>query len=428
MDKVRLGFIGVGNRGSQLLGWFLEEEDAHVVAFSDVYRPILDRRRDRVDPRHLATGRIPAMDETLPNEIDRYTDFRDLLDRQDIDAVVIATPDHWHAVQTIAAFRSGKDVFVEKPLTTTIYEGRRMVEVEAETGRVGAVCLNRRGSSIYRELSQAVPAGAVGKVVSAYAARSSNMYPEGIGKERPADPPAELDWDMWLGPRTSRPYQYNIAPYFFRWWSDFSSQMGNWGVHYLDVIRWLTGEIAPSAVTAVGGKYGVDDDRDIPDTMTVLYEFDSGRTVQFQINEASAGYAIDGGEIELRGTKGTLSADQNGYRITPAKPGQFQEWERLVEPTERRVAGTGAYGDLGIKENSSANLVRNFLDCVKDRSVRPYCSLEDGHRSTTFAHLANISLALGQRLKWDPQAEQFVDCEEANHRLHYEYRAPWSID
>jgi predicted dehydrogenase len=302
-----------------------------------------------------------------------------------------------------------------------------MVEVEALTGRVGAVCLNRRGASIYRELAERVPTGLIGKVVSAYAAHSSNMYPRGIGTESPTEPPADFDWDLWLGPRARRPYQVNLAPYYFRWWSDFSSQMGNWGVHYMDVIRWLAGEVAPSAVTAVGGRYAVEDDRDIPDTMTVLYEFASGRTVQFQINEASAGYSIADGEVELRGTKATLIADQNGYRTIPSRPGQFQDWDSLAEPEEKSIGGDAAFGDLGIKENSSANLVRNFLDCVKDRSVEPYCSLEDGHRSTCFAHLANISLATGARLLWDAEAERFTNSDEANEMLHYEYRAPWSL-
>jgi predicted dehydrogenase len=406
----------------------MENAKAEIVALADVYRPYLERDRSTVDPRLLSKRNIPALDERLPATVDQYTDFRDLLDRRDIDAVVIATPDHWHAVQTVMAFRAGKDVFVEKPLTATIREGRRMVEVEAETGRVGAVCLNRRGSSIYRELAEKVPAGAVGKVVSAYASHSSNMYPNGIGKAGSDPLPAGLDWDMWLGPRAERPYSSSIAPYHFRWQSQFSSQMGNWGVHYMDVIRWLTGEVAPVSVTAVGGRYAVDDDRDIPDTLSVLFEFASGRIVEFQINEACAGYSIPDGEIELRGTHGTLRADQNGYSIVPTRPGQFQEWHQLVEPFERKLAGDAAYGDLGIKENSSAILIDNFLECVMDRSVSPYCSLEDGHRSTSFAHLANISLATGERLRWDAETERFTNSEAANQMLHYEYRSPWSLD
>ena len=125
---------------------------------------------------------------------------------------------------------------------------------------------------------------------------------------------------MWLGPRAFRPYQYNIAPYMFSWWSDYSSQMGNWGVHYMDVIRWMMGEKAPVAISAHGGKFAVDDDRDIPDTMEVTYEFASGSIATFSIFEASSGGMFQYGEVELRGTKGTLYADEKGFKI-PAPEG-----------------------------------------------------------------------------------------------------------
>jgi predicted dehydrogenase len=427
MDKVRLGFIGIGNRGEQLLDAFMKQDDAEPAAFCDVYKPYAERRRDKIDKEILSLGRIPPMKHLTDGTVDAYSDYRDLLDRKDIDAVVIATPDHWHALQTVHAFEAGKDVFVEKPLTITIDEGRKMVEAEERTGRTGAVCLNRRGSSIYQELSRRIPEGLIGKVVSASAARNSNMFPDGIGRREPADPPEGFDWDMWLGPRAYRPYQYNLAPYYFRWWSDYSSQMGNWSVHYMDVIRWLMGETAPAAVTAVGGKFAVDDDRDIPDTMTVLFEFESGAVVQFQINEASAGHKIPHGEIEMQGTKAVLQASQDGYNVIPSSSGQFQKWDRLAEPEERVIEGDAAYGDLGIKEDSTANLARNFIDCVKDKSTKPFCSLEDGHRSTTFAHLANISLKMKQRLEWDARTERFTNCDAANEHLAYDYREPWKL-
>ncbi len=427
MERVRLGFIGMGNRGEQLLQAFLKQEDAEISAFCDVYKPYAERRRDKIDSRIMRMGRVPPMKTEVPGKVDVYNDYRNLLERKDIDAVVIASPDHWHALQTVHAFEAGKDAFVEKPLTITIEEGRRMVEAETRFNRIGAVCLNRRGSSIYRELSRRIPEGLIGKIVSASAARNSNMYPDGIGRFKPEDPPPDFNWDMWLGPRAYRPYQYNLAPYYFRWWSDYSSQMGNWGVHYMDVIRWLTGETAPIAVTAMGGKYAVQDDRDIPDTMMVLFEFRSGAVVQFQINEASAGQSIPHGEIELQGTKAVLQASQDGYTVIPSPPGQFQTWKHLAEPETKELEGDEAYGDLGIKEDSTANLARNFIDCVKNRDTKPFCPLEEGHRSTTFAHLANISLKMNQRLEWDSESERFTNCEAANELLSYEYREPWKL-
>jgi predicted dehydrogenase len=426
MDKVRMGFVGLGNRGTQLLDCFLKNENCRVVALCDVYRPYTTRNADEIDPAYKSIGKVPPMGENL-GHCARYSDFRQLLASADVDAVVVATPDHWHAVQTIAALRAGKDVFVEKPLTITVREGRRMVEVLNETDRIAGVCLNRRGSSIYRKCVDMVRAGRIGDVKAGYASHSSDMFPDGIGRQGPARPPADLDWDMWLGPRPARPYQYNLAPYFFRWWSDYSSQMGNWGVHFMDAIRWMTNQVAPAAVTAVGSTTSVRDDRTIPDTMAVLFEMPSGMIIHFDVNEASGGLRPPAGELMICGTQGTLMVDENGYTIKPTRPGQFQKWKPSIEEESGEVGGDARYGDLNTKEDTTQNLVDNFLECVRTRR-QPYCSLEDGQRSTTFAHLANISLRLKRRIEWDAQAERITNIPEANELLHYEYRKPWSLD
>jgi predicted dehydrogenase len=425
-DKIRMGFIGIGNRGSGLMGRFMDNPDVEVAALCDVYEPYLNRDRAAVHQRYLDLGKVPRLDEKFGNKVKRYSDFRNLLEQKDLDAVCIATPDHWHAIQAIQAMEAGLDVYVEKPLTITLREGRAMVEAQKRTGQVCAVGLNRRGSSVYQKLAPEVQGGKIGKVTTARALRISNMYPDGIGRMNPEAPPADFDWDMWLGPRAWRDYQYNIAPYSFRWWSDYSSQMGNWGVHYMDVIRWMIGEHAPVAITAHGGKYAVKDDRDIPDTMEVFFEFDSGTIVQFSIHEASSGGGIPGGEIELNGSKGNLQANQDGYRIQPARPGQFQSWDTLAKEELYSLEGDQTHGDLNIKEDSTANLIRDFLDCVKSRE-EPLCTLEEGHRSTSFAHLANISLAMGSRMEWDPARERITNNDKANELLHYSYREPWTL-
>ena len=235
-------------------------------------------------------GKVPKMNEKLVSNVKHYKDYRKLLSQKDIDAVCIATPDHWHALQTIHAFEADKHVYVEKPLTITIKEGREMINFQKKYGKVCAVGLNRRGSPIYQKLANDVQSGLIGKVTTARAQRTSNMYPTGIGILEPEAPPKDFDWNMWLGPRAYKPYKYNMAPYFFRWWKEYSSQMGNWGVHYMDVIRWMMGESAPVAITATGGKYAVEDDRNIPDTMEVLFEMPSPwyRTedIQNKIKEA----------------------------------------------------------------------------------------------------------------------------------------------
>ena len=384
------------------------------------------RKRETVDSRYLQTmgGQIPKMGEKFPKPPKIYADYRKLLDDKEIDAVCIATPDHWHALMTVHAIQAGKDVYVEKPLTQTIYEGRKMVETQSKSSQVVAVGLNRRGSGTYQKLAKEIPTGKIGKITVARAFRINNMFPDGIGKMSSELPPKDFNWDMWLGPRAIRPYQYNIAPYMFRWWSDYSSQMGNWGVHFMDVIRWMLGETAPVAISAHGGKYVLDHDGDIPDTAQVTYEFASGSIASFCIYEASSGELFPQGEVELRGTKGTLYVSENGYQIIPTTKGQFQSWNKLMEAEEYK--SNNALLSDGSSGSSTANLVRNFLDCVKSRQ-NPLCTLEDGHRSTSFAHLANIALATKERLQWDAQNEKFTNSEAANKLLHYEYRAPWKL-
>ncbi|MGP0066827.1 MAG: Gfo/Idh/MocA family protein [Isosphaeraceae bacterium] len=416
-ERVRLGFIGVGNRGCQLLKGFLAHPDAQVVALCDVYEPYLHGAYDRLDPRFAGLGPRIAQMPKIEGDVARVKDFRAVLDRKDIDAVVIATPDHWHAIQMIAACNAGKDVYVEKPLSMTIVEGRAMVEAARKYDRIVQVGVHRRSSRMYAQLAEAVHSGALGKVTVARAAFTSNMAPSGIGHAPESAPPAGLDWDLWLGPRPERPFQATIMPYKFRWWNLYSSQMANWGVHYFDLIRWLTGEQAPASVSAHGGRFAVDDDRTIPDTSEAIFEHASGMLSVFSIYEANGQPVLGrGAEVELRGTLGTAYANMRGFEIVPERGGAFQD----PKPRRKGLVVKSTDGDL------DQQAARDFLDNVKGRK-RPAADIEEGHRSTTFAHLANIALATRKRLDWDPKAERFIHCDEANQLLHYEYRKPWSL-
>jgi predicted dehydrogenase len=417
-EKIRLGFIGLGNRGTQLLSGFLAQSDAEVVALCDVYEPYLNRDRSSVDQTLLQTlgSKIPKMDQSLPQNVARYKDFRSLLDRKDIDAVVISTPDHWHAIQTIMACQAGKDVYVEKPLSITIHEGRKMVEAAKKYNRIVQVGLHRRSSNNYKNLAADITGGKIGKVTTARAYRISNMSPAGIGRFKDSSPPKGFDWNLWLGPREKIAYKDNIAFYKFRWWQDYSSQMGNWGVHYCDAIRWMLGEQAPVSISAHGGRFAVNDDRTIPDTMEAIFEMPSGCLINFGQYEASGGAALHAGEIELRGTLGNLYSSEKGFEIVPSKPGQFQSWQQTIAPEQKKST-----------DGSLTNAhIRNFLDCIRKRN-KCNCDLETGHRSTTFAHLANIALATRSRIEWDPKNERITNNAEANELLHYEYRKPWKL-
>jgi predicted dehydrogenase len=419
-EKIRVGFIGVGNRGSQLLDGFLKQDDMEVAALCDVYEPYLMRDRSRVDKKLLDSldGRVPQMDEKLGENVARYKDFRRVLDRKDIDAVVIATPDHWHAIIAIMACQAGKDVYVEKPLSVTVVEGRKMVEAAKRYNRVVQVGLHRRSSKSYMQAVQDVRAGKIGKVTVGRAYRISNMYPDGIGKCPDTAPPAGLDWDLWLGPRPNRPYKDNLAFYKFRWWEAYSSQMGNWGVHYLDAMRWILGQEAPISISAHGGRFAIDDDRTIPDTMEVIFELPSGVLLVFGQYEASDGEALLEGEIELRGTLGNLHCGSEGsaFKIIPSRGGQFQDPKPRIEPAEAKKMD----GDLTVQH------IRNFLDCVKSRA-KTNCDMETGHRSTCFALLANIALATKSRIDWDPKNEKITNSKKASQLLEYKYRKPWTL-
>lgn len=429
-EKIRMGFIGVGNRGTQVMHEFMAEPDCEVAALCDVYEPYILRDRSKVDPRYVATRprQIPQMGERFSDQVGRYKDYRKLLEDKSVDAVYIGTPDHWHPLQTIDAIKAGKDVFVEKPLTKCIHEGRAMIRAWEMSNQVAGVCLNRRGASTYQKLAKAIPSGKIGKITFASGSHVSNMYPNGIGKQKPEKPPRDFDWDMWLGPKPYRSYQYNIAPYMFRWWEEYDNQILNNGVHSLDLIRWLINERAPVSVTTLGGKYIVDDDRTIPDTMQTIFEFASGVLVTFTMLEASTGRFSPYGMLEFRGTHGTLYAGgSNAYKIVPTSRGQFQTWDPMLEAEdyEEASAGNGKLVD-GTYANPGANLVRNFLDCVKSRET-PIVPLLEGHLSTNLAHLASISLYVNQTIKWDADREIITNCDKANEYLSYEYRRPWKL-
>jgi predicted dehydrogenase len=401
-NQVRLGIIGTGNRGQQLITAFKPHADARFVAACDLSKQYRDKAR-----------------EMLGSELEVCDDFRKLVDRKDLDAIIVATPDHWHAVMTIMACKAGKDVYVEKPLAATIKEGRAMVDAARKNNRVVQVGLHRRSTTAYTKIAEVLRAGTIGKITVSRAYRLSNMYPSGIGKDPDAPPPAGFNWDLWLGPRRERPFNPTIAPYKFRWWHEYSSQMGNWGVHYFDAIRWALGVEAPTSVVAIGGKYAVDDNRDIPDTAEVVFELPTGGLLVFGQYEANGNPALKWGEVEFRGTQGTMYTNENGYEIIPETGGQFQDRKPRMKPSR--------YSSKEKNAEATEAHARNFLDCVKSRQT-PHADVEIGHRSTIFAHLANISLATRSRLDWDADKERVTNNEEANKLLHYEYRKPWTLE
>jgi predicted dehydrogenase len=419
-DRVRLGFIGVGNRGDQVLDAFLTHKDAQVVAICDIYQPYVS----------FASGKAGGNPAQLK-------DYRKLLESKDIDAVVIATPDHWHALMTIHACEAGHDVYVEKPVSKTVVEGRKMVEAARKYNRVVQVGLQRRSSAIAKEAADLVRNGAIGKVSVARAFHIQNEWPKGIGNPPDSEPPADFDWDAWLGPAPKRRYNKNRAFYRFRWFYDYSGgQLTNFGVHYLDVIHWALGQDAPTAVTAMGGRFAIEDNREIPDTLEVVWTYPGGTLVTFsQFNATAAPAGLNNGEIEFRGTKGTMYVQSNGYQIVPDRltPNEFPARTPINRELERGyrtgaapvIEPKSAMGPVTSRE-ADAMHARSFLDAVKSRSRGP-CDIEVGHRDTSAALIGNIAHQTKNYLEWDAKTERFTNQPTANRLLSYEYRAPYRL-
>ena len=419
-DRIRMGFIGVGNRGCQLLDIFAQNPNIQVTALNDIYKPYLMRDRQAIHPRFfIPQGRpVPAMRTDLPKNIARYHDYRELLADKNVDAVCISTPDHWHALQTIDAVNAGKHVYLEKPVSMTLYEGRKIVEATQRTKRVVTVGYIRRYSEMYQKLPDLIQSGKIGEISMIDGHFYGNMSPGGIGNLQPETPPADFDWDLFVGPRKMRPYQYNMAPYMFRWFKDFSSQIANQGSHFLDIIQWLTGESAPVAITAVGSNHIIKDDRNIPENIEILYELASGRTIRFRVSETVAQPGTDYGYITLLGTKGSLHISDGGYKYFPSRPGQFQTWKSDAQPEDVQIKWDW--------RDWTADHIKDFADCIRTGKT-PLASVEQSFRSTSFALLANVALEVKQRVVWDPVKEQFINNKAANKLRHYEYRKPWKL-
>jgi predicted dehydrogenase len=415
-NRVRLGFVGLGNRGDQVLDAFLAQRDAEVVALCDIYQPYLDfaARKAGNNPR-------------------QFRDYRRLLERNDVDAVVICTPDHWHALQTVHACQAGKDVYVEKPLSLCVAEGRRMVDAARRHNRVTQVGLHRRSADFVRQACEFVRGGGIGKVSVARAFHVQNEWPHGIGSPADGQPPANFDWDAWLGPAPRRPYNVNRTFYRFRWFYDYSGgQLTNFGVHYLDVIHWALGQEAPRAVTAMGGKFALTDNREVPDTLEVLWHYPGDTLVTFsQFNATAAPAGLRGGEIEFRGTQGTLYLQARGFEVVPDSltPNEFPARTPVNRNLERGYR-TGSRPRIQPRQVQGSapteNHARNFLECVRSRR-RCTCDIETGHRSTSAALIANVAHKTRTYLEWDGRAERFTNNREANRHLSYEYRAPYRL-
>ena len=404
-DKVRVGVIGTGRMGVANLEDFSKQPDVEVAAVCDVFQPNLEKGLK-------ASGGAAKT----------YKDFREVLDRKDIDAVIVATPDHWHALETVEACKAGKDVYVEKPISTTLEESRRMVEAARKYNRVVQVGTQQRSGIHFQKAVQAVEQGMIGKVSFVRTWNYANSYPEGIGNPPDSEPPADLDWDLWLGPAPKVPFNANRFGVGDRWstfryfWDYAGGFMTDWGVHLLDIVQWAMKVEGPSVITASGGRYYIQDNAETPDTLQVTFEYPGFIcTYENRWDNGNSMYGKGYG-IEFHGSDGTLFVDRSGFRVYP-------EQRKLNDKQVDRTASM----EMESVNDSHFDHVRNFLDSVKSRK-RPTSDIEIGHRSTSTCLLGNVAFRSKQRIVWDVAKQQLIEGDQqAKRLLSREYRAPWKL-
>jgi len=421
-DRVQLGLIGCGLIGLRHLADFKALDDCQISAVCDVYQARTGQAR---------SGAGPGAKE--------YHDFRRLLEDKQVDAVVISTPDHWHALQTIMACAAGKDVFVEKPMTLFVKEGRWMTTAARRYNRIVQVGTQGRSGTHFKEVIPLLRDGAVGRIHSVRFSSYRNIMP-GFGRPVASSPPPGLDYDMWLGPAPRRAYTPHRCLYHFRWFWDYSGgQMTNLGAHDMDLVHWLLGVKGPKSVYSSGGRYALEDDGETPDTQDAIWEY-PGFVVEASIREAcsgrgrtaAGGLASSIAGVQLCGTKGILAVSRGGYQLIPdskiVPESAIPAWSNPAGHPQAANTGPVPYGEPKQGRGASPEPIdlhaRHFLDCVKNRR-RPNADVEDGHQVAVACHLANLSMKLGRKLNWDVEKEEIIGDREANAHLVRPYRKPW---
>lgn len=393
-DKVNVGMIGVGGRGRGLLGVYASLPDVNVTHVCDADQASLERA-DQVIAN--AGGRKPQA----------TNDMRHLLDDQEVDAVVVATPDHWHAPATILACDAGKDVYVEKPASHNIREGRLMVDAARRNKRIVQVGTQSRSRPSTLEAMEIVKSGQIGKVIMAKA--WDVQLRDDIGHKENSPVPDGVDYDTWLGPAPWIPFNENRFHYKWHWhWHFGTGDAGNDGAHQIDIARWALGADYPKSAKGMGGKIFFDDDQQTPDTMNVTFDY-GGKALIWEMRIWNP-YGMDGQEngVAVYGSEATIQIgrwDRRwGYKL-------FDRAGKLVEHNDAN--------------DEADDHMRNFVDCIRTRKL-PNADISIGHLSALHCHLANIVARTGRNVDFDQESEQAINDEEANLHVSRRYRTHWS--
>jgi predicted dehydrogenase len=398
-ERISIGVIGPGGMGMNLLRSFASMKDVIITHVCDADRNRMESAAREVEK---IAGKAPSA----------VKDFRRVLDDKAVDAVIIATPDHWHAPAAILALEAGKHVYVEKPCSHNIREGRLMVDAGRKAHKVVQVGTQSRSAGYLQKAVELLRGGAIGDVLVAKAWDS--QLRANIGHAPPSDPPAHLDFDLWLGPAPAVPYRSNLLHSSWRWFHAFGcGDMGNDGVHDIDIARWGLGVAThPSTVAALGGKYFFDDDQEFPDTQYVVFEYGGAQGAKRQLvyeQRIWSPYVQEGRENgnAFYGTKGMLIlGKQDGWQL-------YGPRNELREKMDGGLDSTAHH--------------RNFLECIRD-GRRPNADIEEGHLSAALCHLGNLAVRVGRSLRFDPATEKIIGDEEADRLVRRTYReGHWAI-
>ncbi len=404
-DRVNMAVVGVRSRGREHAGIFSTLPGSRVAAVCDIDTAQSERA-------------IPLVEKAQGLKPKTYQDIRRLLEDKDIDAVSLATCNHWHALATIWACQAGKDVYTEKPASHNIWEGRKMVEAARKYSRVVQVGMQSRTTDHKIKAMKLLQDGVIGKVYLSkglcFKRRPS------IGKKADGPVPPGVAYDLWLGPAKMRPFNENRFHYNWHWfWDTGNGDIGNQGVHEMDIARWGLGKKGlPGKVVCSGGKFVYDDDQETPNTQLATFDYGDSQLV-FEVRGLLTGgessIAYDGSNFIgnlFYGSEGFMSIDLKGYQIYL---GEKRELAQSMNATESKLWDTAPH-------------MANFIKAVKSRKPSDLtCDIEEGHFSAALCHLANISYRTGRKLTFDAKNENFGNDYEANLLLSRDYRAPYIV-
>ena len=396
-DRIVVGLIGAGGMGKNRLRGFLDHADVEIGAVCDV------------DARHMAEAANMVWDRR-GREVPGHKDFRRLLEMPDLDAVVVTTPDHWHAIPTVRACEAGKDVFVEKPLSYSVAEGRAIAEAAATYGRV-----TQMGNHIhndlpnYRRVVERIKSGQLGRITRVDLWKTSNIEDRGNPPDQP--PPPELDYEFWLGPAPRRPYNPLRSHGTFRHFWDYSGgTFIDFWCHIADVAYWALDLRAPTKVSATGGRYYTDDATETPDTVHATFEYPSLLMTYTLHPKPMPGY-------EHMGSIGAVFVGEDATLVTNYGQHEVYVDGRLVPDFPRPP----------VHIPDSPGHLREFIDAVKQRNPDTTCNVQYGHRLTKAGLLANIAYRTESTIRWDDAREEIVDDPAANSLLSRVARPPWTL-